>query len=386
MRKPPRPPEQSCNASESSIRSSLQLFLLPIFVLGLLSANTVSPLGRNAVAGLSESTPDVTIGVFGLFHPHELTLSATGHSALVVRAGEERIALERSSGIPSARLAFSRGQILITSGPHSLRADRILVGGRKGQPVDFELAVPHKITRRYHGTLEIKVEGSELIAIVQMDEEVAVASVVAAESAPATPLEMLKAQAVATRSYLIAGRGRHEDFDFCDTTHCQVMRETPEPRSSVANAVQATRGMVLTYESKTITAMYTRSCSGRTHTPSELNMSAGNYPYYPVECAYCRSHPVHWASSISREDAIVLRPSDESSRLKLVRRKGWNAVPSNDFVMAKERDYVLLKGVGQGHGIGLCQAGAKAMAETGADFRQILAHYYPNTTIESTIR
>jgi stage II sporulation protein D len=49
--------------------------------------------------------------------------------------------------------------------------------------------------------------------------------------------------------------------------------------------------------------------------------------------------------------------------------------------MRKEGEQTVLQGVGRGHGIGLCQAGAKAMAEAGADFREILAHYYPNTVI-----
>jgi stage II sporulation protein D len=51
--------------------------------------------------------------------------------------------------------------------------------------------------------------------------------------------------------------------------------------------------------------------------------------------------------------------------------------------MRKEGDHVILEGVGQGHGIGLCQSGASAMAEEGANFRQILSHYYPNATIVS---
>ncbi len=46
-----------------------------------------------------------------------------------------------------------------------------------------------------------------------------------------------------------------------------------------------------------------------------------------------------------------------------------------------ERGQIVVEGTGQGHGIGLCQAGARAMAEEGADFRQILSHYYPNTTV-----
>jgi stage II sporulation protein D len=65
----------------------------------------------------------------------------------------------------------------------------------------------------------------------------------------------------------------------------------------------------------------------------------------------------------------------------VVRHIGWSAVPSDDFSLAKDGDRVLLKGVGNGHGIGLCQAGARAMAELGAGFREILLHYYPNTDI-----
>jgi stage II sporulation protein D len=48
--------------------------------------------------------------------------------------------------------------------------------------------------------------------------------------------------------------------------------------------------------------------------------------------------------------------------------------------MRKEGDHVILEGVGQGHGTGLCQSGATGMAEEGANFRQILSHY-PNAII-----
>ncbi len=127
--------------------------------------------------------------------------------------------------------------------------------------------------------------------------------------------------------------------------------------------------------------MYTRSCSGRTHTPAQLGLSPAAYPYYPVECKYCRAHPARWSSRISAQDAATLRSSDESARLNLDRRLGWGTVPSNDFVAKKGRDQIILEGTGEGHGIGLCQAGAQAMAAAGADFRQILSHYYPNAAI-----
>jgi stage II sporulation protein D len=67
--------------------------------------------------------------------------------------------------------------------------------------------------------------------------------------------------------------------------------------------------------------------------------------------------------------------------LSVTRRAGWSTVPSNDFVATRHGDQVLLEGTGLGHGIGLCETGAKSMAKDGATFREILNHYYPNTTV-----
>ncbi len=363
-----------------------RFFKTPVKLLSLALSALVSVLACSLVlaegTGVGElSDADVRVGVLGLFHPRELTVRASAGSALVVRAGEERIVLEKSSGVDSAAVRISDRQVVLTAESRVVLATEVTVTGRNGEPVDFVLVVPEKITRHYHGTLKIKSSAGSLLAIVAMDREIAVASIVAAESTPQAPLEALKAQAVAARSYLAASRGRHREFDFCDTTHCQFLREAPAPPTAAAQAVAATRGLVLAYDTHPIAAMYTRSCSGHTRTPAELGLAPAAYPYYSVECKHCLAHPARWSSRISAEDAAALRSSDESARLNIDRRLGWSAVPSNDFVVKTERGQIVVEGTGQGHGIGLCQSGAKAMAEEGADFRQILSHYYPNTTI-----
>ena len=71
----------------------------------------------------------------------------------------------------------------------------------------------------------------------------------------------------------------------------------------------------------------------------------------------------------------------EASRLDVDRRRGWDAVPSNNFTAHSDAQGFVLEGSGQGHGIGLCQAGARAMAQAGATFRDILEHYYPNIVL-----
>lgn len=329
---------------------------------------------------------DVRIGVLGLFHPSELILSSTPGSAVILRADEQTFTLDSSTSLSKASLRVHGVGLVVRCGTQSLNASKLTLASRKGGPVDFMLSVPGKITRRYRGRLEISNVGGELIPVVSMELETAVASVVAAETIQGEPSEALKAQAVAARSYFVAGKGRHEKFDFCDTTHCQFLRSPPPSQSAAFKATAATRGLVLTFESNVFAAMYTRSCSGRTRTPVEAGLPPGIYPYYSVECHYCRQHLVRWQSRISALDANGLRPSDEPSRLDIDRKLGWNTIPSSDFTIKRNGGQVVLEGVGQGHGIGLCQAGAKAMAAQGANFRQILAHYYPTTELTSLPR
>jgi stage II sporulation protein D len=191
----------------------------------------------------------------------------------------------------------------------------------------------------------------------------------------------LNAQAVATHSYFSASRGHHRNFDFCDTTHCQFLREPPLLDSNAVHAAAATHGLVLDYQEHTVAAMFTRSCGGHTRTPQEVGLSSHAYPYFPAVCDYCINHPARWVRRVSQADVLDLRERGEASRLDLDRRRGWSAVPSNNFTAHSDASGVVLEGTGEGHGIGLCQAGAKAMAQAGAAYQEILEHYYPNTIL-----
>ena len=349
-------------------------------ILATLAALTLPPL-QTSISAESQDTPTVRISVLGLFHPHQLTVTALPGQALVLHTPAGEFVLEKSSGTDSATLRLDNDSIALTAGHSTIQASSITITGRNTDPTGLVLSVPQKLTRRYRGTLEIRPSRGSLLAIVTMDRETAVASVLAAEATGDTPLEALKAEAIAIRSYFVAGRARHHEFDFCDTTHCQFLREPPSPASLAAKAVAATHGLVLAYDSQPFAAMYTRSCSGRTHTLAELHLPSSNYPYYTVECPHCRAHPVRWTTRISAAAAPDLRALDERARLNVVRRFGWGSVPSNDFTETKDGDSFILSGVGQGHGLGLSQSGANAMAQYGATFQRILAHYYPNTSI-----
>ena len=321
---------------------------------------------------------DVRIGVLGLFHPRQLTLQASHREAVIIQAAGRTFVLEPGSSLATVHI-FNDALLLDIEG-RTLRTTEIHAWSRDGGAVTFLLAVPGKIARAYRGTLVVKVARGEVSPVITMDLETAVASVVAAESDSSAPPEALKAQAVVARSYFLAGRGRHRDFDFCDLTHCQFLREPPAPDSSAAAATRKTQGIVLTFDEKPFAAMFSRSCGGHTRTPAEVGLPGGAYPYFSVLCEICNKSPYHWTRTLSAQDAALLAKG-ESGRLAVDRRLGWNAVPSNNFTSRTEGQQVVLEGAGQGHGIGLCQRGAKALAHEGSTFRQILNHYFPNTQL-----
>jgi stage II sporulation protein D len=323
----------------------------------------------------------VRIGVLGIFHPRELTLASRDGDAIVVTAAGQTFFLQPRSRDGTLQIRASENTLFLTLQGKVIRATEVHAAGRNQNATNFLLNVPGKIERWYQGTLDVKIVDGVLVPVVTMDLETAVASVVSAESLSGTPIEALKAQAVVTRSYFVAAVGRHKDFDFCDLTHCQFLRDPPPRKSPASLAAEATRDLVITFDERPVAAMFTRSCGGHTLTPADIGISSGAYPYFSVICDFCYQNPVRWTRKVSPQDAAILSNHHESDRLAVGRRLGWDMVPSNNFKMRVSGTEVILEGVGQGHGVGLCQRGARGMAEQGADFRKIIDHYFPNTNL-----
>lgn len=329
----------------------------------------------------------IRIGVFTLFRPAELMLrSASG--VLLVDAGGETVEVE---GAQSIRLRIDGSEIACITRQQTFRTRHLHAWGR-GREGQILISIPDKIGRRFSGLLEVAVRGASLVPVITVDRELAIASVLAAEDSPEAPSEALKAQAVVIRSYYGAARRHHpatEGFDFCDTTHCQFLREPPRPGSPAFGAVQETRGLVLNYRGCRVAALYSASCGGRTRTLARAGLGTdaaqtSAYPYYEVECDSCRRQGRTWQQRLSQRDAalVLAAMNSERARLEIARRIGWSNFPGDNYQVEATEEGVLIRGRGAGHGIGLCQKGAAGMATGGADFRSILMHYYPNTTIE----
>jgi stage II sporulation protein D len=304
--------------------------------------------------------------------------------------------------------------------------------------------------KRYRGVLEIRrhAGGNTLTVINSLPMEAYLYGVIPKEISPAWPMEAVRAQAVAARSYAFASGSKHQDqgFDVCPTVHCQVYggRDSEAARSN--QAVDETRGMMATYQGSVITAFFHASSGG--HTENSENVWGTPVPYLRGVRDFDQESPrFSWDRRISiakltellqttglavgQVTSIELSPlttqpikaADRgvSGRVKTIKITGTAGtvqlsgakissllnLPSTLFAISiargetaptgksagrwlvqdPSRDILFLSGRGSGHGIGLSQWGAKAMAEKAPPdsnqfYKEILAHYYSGTTIQ----
>ena len=339
------------------------------FASGLVAAMA---LPRLALAQSSNETR--RFGVFSLFAPQGLLVEST--QPLLLHFDRQMILVQPESPATTIRMA-SGNRLEVTANRDTYLTSNFRVTSVANEAVTFTLAVPPPslhgtIRRQYTGTLELQRAGSALQPIVIMELEAATASIVQAESPAGATLSYLRAQAIVSRSFLLAADTGHRGFDFCDTTHCQFLREAPPSQAPAAVATRETRSQRLTYNGQPLAAMYSRSCGGHTRTLADLGLPVKGYPYYAVDCELCLHHPERWHRALAPATLTT-----ERERLVHNRIHGWSALPSGVFARSGDG----IAGTGVGHGLGLCQRGAAAMAVAGSDHREILSHYYPNTVM-----
>ena len=174
----------------------------------------------------------------------------------------------------------------------------------------------------YRGKLMIKVSGGKLTVINDVDLEDYIKGVVPSEMPPSWESEALKAQAIAARSYALANLGKQAryGYDLKDNTEDQAYGGASAETNKTNKAVEETKGLVLTYDMKIISAYYSASAGGYTNT----NAWGANLPY------------LH--SVFSFDDDIKKN----------------------------------------GHGVGMSQHGANNLAKQGYNAYQILQYFYQN--------
>jgi stage II sporulation protein D len=155
----------------------------------------------------------------------------------------------------------------------------------------------------YRGLLEVLAATDGTVTVVNVvNLEDYLRGVVPNELSPTAfpQIEALKAQAVAARTYALRNRGQFQSrgYDICATPTCQVYRGRGTENPLSDRAVEETRGVVATYRTGMINALYTSTCGGHTEDGSNI-FDGENTPYlHGVACLPERSA---WSSIRSLE-------------------------------------------------------------------------------------
>lgn len=273
----------------------------------------------------------------------------------------------------------------------------------------------------YRGTLILRLDPGQTLTIVEESPiEEYLEGVLPHEMDPNWPLEALKAQAVVARTFTYANMGkfRKEGFDLTADTRSQVYRGMSAVNENVRAAVRQTRGEVLGWNGKLLRVYYHACCGGATTDAGAAWGDDGpaSRPLRGVRDPWCAASPhMKWTAYFAWADltAAISERRMLSAPLKGLRigardaagyvrtflaRSGRETVEIKASALrgalgAGEMKSVRIKrvnamsrgveftGSGSGHGVGLCQWGARLQAEKGRDYAKILSFYFPGSVL-----
>jgi stage II sporulation protein D len=273
--------------------------------------------------------------------------------------------------------------------------------------------------KRYPGTLLLRrnPDGS-VTAINEIGIEDYLRGVLPLEMDTGWPLEALKAQAVVARTfaYTQMGKYRKAGFDLTADTRSQVYGGIGEDAASIRRAVNETRGEVLGYKGEILNVYYHACCGGHTTDASSVWGGEGSKPLRGVRDKYCDRSPLSkWNAAftldalkaalerghlpggrlrrfeIGKKDIVgyvktfLIKMGDESRAVKAADLRKWLGNSSIKSLrisrIKKSGDDITMFGMGSGHGVGLCQWGARLQAEQGRKYETILKFYFPGSTL-----
>lgn len=283
------------------------------------------------------------------------------------------------------------------------------------------------------GEIPIEVYLHKKNKIQKMALEDYVKGVVAGEMPALFHIEALKAQAVAARTFAVKrmkiyggkGCGLHPQADVCsDPTHCQAWLSDEELKQKwgilgfykykpkIARAVDATRGLIITYRGKPIDPVFHSTSGGKTENSEDiwgyvvpyLRSVTSQYEddspklvgrfSFDLNYFVSKLNEAYPDIDLKVEDLDTMKVLEEGEGGRIIRmkikdkvmkgmdiRKIFNLNSSN-FNWEIQGSRIVLTTIGYGHGVGMSQYGANGMAKAGKNFKEILKHYYTGVEIE----
>lgn len=276
-----------------------------------------------------------------------------------------------------------------------------------------------EIILKYENNIFVRVKREKKGIIESIPLEEYVVGTLAGEMPTYFHIEAFKAQAVASRSYVLRkiNDNKNQEYDVVDTVLNQVYLDNEYLKNVWGNnyiskinklkkATIETIGEYLEYDNKIVNAMFFSTSNG--YTEDSINVFGFNEEYL-------KSVVSPWdeetSSSFISSKIIPLKefyqkldiPYQENLEIKILERSKTNRIiklkindkeflsrtvynklslKSTDFEIIKDKDNVIIKTKGYGHGVGMSQYGALGMANEGKNYQEILQYYYQNTKIK----
>ncbi len=291
---------------------------------------------------------------------------------------------------------------------------RVLLGRGSARTLDASTILFEG--RRYRGSYSSTSDG-QIVNLVPLEQYLY--SVVPREMPHSWPAAALQAQAILARTYVLQRSNPVREYDLVPSEADQVYTGLDAEHPETSDAVDITAGQALRFGNGFAEVLYSSCCGG--HTESNANAWGGKLLEYlsGVTCTYCTQSPWYsWTKTVALTQASAqLREIDAAGNLQSVtldapdssgRPLTWTFVGTGGAVQIKAKDVrrllgtrtlpsllvrrvivradaaqastaLTIEGGGLGHGVGLCQWGARGMALTGASVRAILSYYYPGT-------
>ncbi|MFA6636242.1 MAG: SpoIID/LytB domain-containing protein [Candidatus Omnitrophota bacterium] len=338
-------------------------------------------------------------------------VSADIHSSGICRIIDPlsgKVILAEADIRKDSEIKISGGKILAAGKVFKERVIRISPGKRSGFYFNGT---------EYRGELDITLKGQHFYAVNRVGLEDYLKGVIPREVYNFWPMSVLKAQAVASRSYALfeSRRRKKREYDLTSDTLTQVYGGRSAERARTTNAVVSTRGEVLNAGGELIPGYFHASCGGHTADISKVWGGVWSEHFKGKRSPYCRwTPPYRWRARIptteilsklnssghefDRIDDIRSGKRDASGRVEYVMvrsRNRWFEIPARDILNSigrktlkssnfRVKKYPLFydfNGYGWGHGVGMCQWCAFGLSLRRWDYKRILEFFYPGAKV-----